>query len=110
MGDETRGEREGQSVSSDRANKGCTLDVGLLVGGRAAVHSASKAGDGIRTRECLLGQSGRCRARLCQVGHAQFPNKVTFVHDSPSAEGHHAPDPGRDKQKGSVKGLDPECS
>jgi len=37
MGDETRGKRRGQSVSSAPAKKGFTFDVGLLVGARALV-------------------------------------------------------------------------
>ena len=53
----TCGTEEGQGpehVLHPQKN-GFALDVGLPVGGWAILYSASRAGDGIRTRECLLG-------------------------------------------------------
>ena len=46
--------RTGQSVCSDAPKEGFTLEVGLLVGGRAALFLAVRAGDGIRTRVLLI--------------------------------------------------------
>jgi hypothetical protein len=68
-GEANRGKRKGQSVWSDPAKKGFTLDVGLLVGARAALYSASRAGDGIRTREYLLGN----RVTLSSPAPLAFP-------------------------------------
>ena len=47
MGEPDGGMRTGQSVCFDPPKKGFAFDVGLLVGGYAALYSASKAGDGI---------------------------------------------------------------
>jgi len=46
-GESDGGKRKGQSVCSDPAKKGFTLDVSLHIGARAALYSASRAGDGI---------------------------------------------------------------
>ena len=67
-----RGKRKGQSMSADPAKNGCTIDVGLLEGGRAALHSASRADDGIprsgaRAGELANACLGRGRVTDCPI-------------------------------------------
>ena len=70
-GEANRGKRKGQSVCSDSAKKGCILDVGLLFGGRVALHSASRAGDGIPRPAARAGEPAYpCLHRMGGVGRS----------------------------------------
>jgi hypothetical protein len=63
------GKRKGQSVASDPPKKGFTIHVGLLFGGRVALHSASRAGDGISWPAAGAGEpANACLHRMGGVG------------------------------------------
>jgi len=58
-------------VCSDSAKEGFTLDVGLHIGARAALYSASRAGDGISWLAAGAGEpADPCLHRMGGVGRS----------------------------------------
>jgi len=70
------GKRKGQSVSSDPANKGCILDVGLLVGGRMVLFLAARAGDGIPRPAARAGEPANACLGIGRL--ANHPDALFF--------------------------------